>query len=107
LWQKVRKCSQHFQWSHQMARQFNKRKLLGPNVKILHTPRNQIHGEQICQQKMVLILHASATFFHSPAHEPSFWAQFLNSHSHDFKTQITVIILMTIMMMELCTVYMI
>lgn len=49
LWQKVCKCSQHFLRSHPMARQFNNRKLLEPNVKILHTPRNHIHGEQICQ----------------------------------------------------------
>lgn len=103
LWQKVRKCSQHFRRSHQWLTSLTTESSWGSNVKILHTPRNHIHGEQICQQKLVLILHASATFFHSPAHEPSFWAQILNSQLHDSKTQITVITLMTIMMMELCT----
>jgi len=103
LLQKVHKCSHHFQRSHQWLAGLTTESSWGSNVKILHTHRNHIHGEQICQQKMVLILHASATFFHSPAHEPSFWAQFLNSQLHDFMMQITVITLMTIMTMELCT----
>lgn len=67
----------HFQQSHKWTTSFTTENTWGQIIKelyakILHRSRNHIHGQQIFQQKMILILHASAIFFHFPAHDPSF-----------------------------------
>jgi hypothetical protein len=46
------------------------------DIKIPYTSTSHVHRPQIFQQKMVLILHTSIIFSHSPTHDPSLACNF-------------------------------